>query len=131
LVEPDKKALNCLRKNIEKFYDRFPQETKERKIELIPTIFEKFLSKFKNEYSTWTEEDQKDCILFFDPPYSSHDFYKKIILIDVKKNNWYKGFIWVESDEKKGIPFSAWETEDIEITKIYAHGHSYIFMAKF
>jgi 16S rRNA (guanine966-N2)-methyltransferase len=131
LIEPDKKVFICLTKNVDKFRERFSSEIKERDLKVIPSSFEKFLSRFIADYSNWDEEDKNGCILFFDPPYSSHDFYKKIILEELKKNSWYKGSIWVESDEKKGIPFSFWKDKPIEITKSYAHGHSYIFVAKF
>ena len=131
LIEPNKNVFSSLIKNVEKFEKHFSQEISERKLEAILTSFEKFLSRFTKDYLTWDEESKKDCIIFFDPPYALHDFYKKVILEEMRKDNWFKGFIWVESDEKKGIPFSYWNDKVIEITRSYAHGYSYIFMAKF
>lgn len=131
LIESDKKIFNCLLKNTEKFRKHFDQEIKDRNIETILNSFEKFLPKFEKEYLKWDAESQKNCIIFFDPPYALHDFYKKVILEDMSKDGWFKGSIWVESDEKKGIPFTFWADKAIEITRSYAHGHSYIIMAKF
>jgi len=130
-VESDKKVFDCLLKNIEKFRKHFDQEIKDRNLEVILTSFEKFLPKFIKEYLKWDAAAQRNCIIFFDPPYALHDFYKKVILEEMSKDGWFKGHIWVESDEKKGIPFSFWKDKPIEITRSYAHGHSYIFMAKF
>ncbi len=130
-IEPDKKTLGCLNRNIEKFKDRFSQDVLNRQMLVIPTNFEVFLTKFIKEYSSWNDEIKNDCIIFFDPPYSHHDFYKKVILEDLKKNNWYKGDLWIESDEKKGIPISYWTDKPLKITRSYAQGHSYILIAKF
>lgn len=131
LIEPDKKVFNCLLKNVEKFKNYFAQEAEERKLEKILSSFEKFLPIFIKEYLTWDNEAKENSIIFFDPPYALHSFYKNIILEEMRKNDWFKGQIWVESDEKKGIPFSFWKDKPIEITRSYAHGYSYIFMAKF
>ena len=131
LIESDKKVFGCLLKNVEKFNNHFTQEIKERKLEKKLSSFEMFLPKFIKEYLTWDEETKKNCIIFFDPPYALHNFYKNIILEEMRRNDWFKGYIWVESDEKKGIPFSFWKDKPIEITRSYAHGYSYIFMAKF
>jgi hypothetical protein len=39
--------------------------------------------------------------------------------------------LWLESDAQKGIPHSDWEKEEIQTSKIFEQGVSYILITNF
>ena len=111
LVEADKNVFKILKKNVDKVYAACKDES--RKIHLVRKDFESWILRFKKNYRNWDEEKKKNTIVFIDPPYQETKFYRKTIKCLV--SGWYKGEIWIESDEKKGIPLDYWK----EIKKIY------------
>lgn len=120
LIEANKSVFSLLRKNYQLIKTKFAQELKEREINIVCDDIENWIKYFKKNYNN----NEEETIIFFDPPYQSHDLYQNVA--DKKIINasspWYNGQVWIESDELKGVPISFWP----EYNHCYYQGSSYI-----
>jgi 16S rRNA (guanine966-N2)-methyltransferase len=127
LIETNKKVFFTLQNNAEKIFLAFPQDRKKISCRLMS--LKKFLSFFKKKYASLDEEQKKNTILYFDPPYHMESFYREIHHY-LQQNNWFKGQFWVESDDKIGIAPSYWQ-ETQGVIQTFAQSHSYLVIVQF
>ena len=133
LNEVSKHVLRTLEENREnvllKNHHKNPGE-----IKISNNSAEKFIHQFKSEYLGFSPEQKKDTIIFLDPPYSLKSIYFDILkelTITGQEEPWYFGQLWIESDPKKGIPYTTWIDHKLKATKIFEQGENYIFVTIF
>lgn len=131
LVENDRIVLLPLKKNLEKIQERFGDEVEEREIKLIGKSLNVWFEYFKKSYLLEKEEWRNSTVIFFDPPYDFHDMYKKWLVKNILEDGWFTGQLWVESDEKKGVPSSFWDQFGLKDSRLITQGDSYILLVKF
>jgi 16S rRNA (guanine966-N2)-methyltransferase len=123
LIENRKSSIRVINEN-KKIIERKSNIDSSVAIEIISRDITSWLGKFKIQYKSWSENSQHHTIFFFDPPYFMHDLYffiEQSLLLE----DWFKGQIWVESDEVTGIKKEYWEKYSGK-SKFYSHGKSYI-----
>jgi len=130
LVEANKKAFQSLKKNATKFTELVKGDDV-GKIHCEPQNFEKWITHFKVKYSSWSTDEQESTVIFFDPPYHLTDLYKKVVLEQIHKDDWFKGSLWIESDTQKGLKPSFWEEQGLEARRVFTQGNSYVFIVDF
>jgi 16S rRNA (guanine966-N2)-methyltransferase len=99
-------------------------------IECSAMAAEDFIKFFKTKYASLNESQQENTIIFLDPPYSEKKIYTEIVHF-LRVDHWFKGQLWLESDALKGIPHTDWEKEEIQTSKIFEQGVSYILITNF
>ncbi len=123
LIENRKSSIRVINEN-KKIIKRKSNIDSSLSIEIISKDITNWLDKFKIQYKSWSENSQCNTIFFFDPPYFMHELYffieKNLLLED-----WFKGQVWLESDEVTGIKKEYWEKYSSK-SKFYSHGKSYI-----
>lgn len=123
LIENRKKSIRIINEN-KKIIEKKSNIDSSVAIEIISKDVMIWLGKFKIQYNSWSESSQRNTIFFFDPPYFMHDLYffiEQSLLLE----DWFKGQIWLESDEVTGIKKKYWDQYS-EKAKFYSHGKSYI-----
>ncbi|RLA62285.1 MAG: hypothetical protein DRQ88_09045 [Epsilonproteobacteria bacterium] len=128
LVEPNQKVLPVLKRNVEKIHNSFSQTA--AKIEVISAPLRKYLKIFKADYLIWEKDKKENTIIFLDPPYHMEKLYKSVVA-DLQEDNWFTGQLWIESDNKTGVPMSYWEELGLDIFRTYAQSQSYILVVNF
>ena len=128
LVEHEKRVFKLLEKNYELFEKL--EGFDERPIEISNNDCTRWLSAFSEEYARLPQNEKDNCIIFFDPPYHLHNLYKDIVG-GVINSDWFSGELWIESDEKKGLPSSFWHDMGLKEKKIFTQGTSYVFIVPF
>ena len=88
------------------------------------------MPQLKREYSCWDEVKKENTILFLDPPYADFHLIEELFN-SIELEKWFKGTLWIESDQQKGLPLSYWEDKEIEIAKTFKQGDSYIIVIEF
>lgn len=129
LIENSAKVFTSLKKNVAKIKESFEQEYLQRSIQINQASCSKWLKIFKEEYLSLTQEQQENTLLFLDPPYREINLYEAVVddLVD-----WFKGVLWIESDEQKGLPQKFWsQQKGLESTKSFTQGASYISIFDF
>lgn len=91
---------------------------------------EKYLFQFKDFYLSLTEEEKENTIIFIDPPYEQKNIYETLIEF-IKTDHWFKGQVWIESDNLKGVPLDEWKKKSFVAHKIFEQGDSYILIVNF
>lgn len=130
-VEPDRKVLSVLRKNVTKFKESYPDHGKDHEIIVSSNSILKWIKVLRERYEEYSEEEKRSTILFLDPPYKMIDIYKEIVFKRLISESWFKGELWIESDRHKGLPISYWEEQNVESFKTTTHGDSYIYYVRF
>lgn len=129
LIEKNKKVfLNSTQKNRDRLCELQPDESAQRKIEVVLSDFERWLSRFIPQYQKWDSTKQKQTIIYFDPPYEDINLYKRVILQKIVSGEWFQGELWIESDELKGLTQDFWKSEGISGRKVFSQGSSYILI---
>ena len=117
LVESHSIAYRVLKKNKAKINSSH--------LHLIKNCCLKWMPFFLKSYIHWNERKKKNTIIFLDPPYGKKALYHQITSLLVKAR--FKGQIWLESHEKKGIPLSHWkEHKNPSLVKSYHKGDGHI-----
>jgi 16S rRNA (guanine966-N2)-methyltransferase len=114
-TEKNRKVSILLKKNIEKIQEKDPA----RLIQLADGDFFAWAKYHMAEFS-------EDTVIFIDPPYMHHDYYKKVK--DWLQNPDLRCEWWIESDCHKGVPESFWDDCGRAIKKKYEHGDSYLII---
>lgn len=91
---------------------------------------EKWIITFKNQYLQLSPDQQEETIIFLDPPYSKKEIYTEVINF-LTKEEWFRGQLWVESDNLKGLGQKEVALLGLESQKIYEQGNSFIFVTNF
>jgi 16S rRNA (guanine966-N2)-methyltransferase len=126
-VEKSHKVFTVLSKNIERFCSNYQGMDK---IELSNQSCTTWIKKFKDLYENSTQEQKENTVLFFAPPYPMHELYQKFIPI-VFCGDWFKGVLWVESDDHKGPTQSELEKLGVREDKLIRQGSSFVMMTSF
>ncbi|OFZ22616.1 MAG: hypothetical protein A2202_04890 [Bdellovibrionales bacterium RIFOXYA1_FULL_36_14] len=125
-IEKEPSVLKILNNNISKFNERYG----EHDFQVLKDDFKKWLPRFIDAYSSWNNSTQENTILFFDPPYEIKEFYDFFVKT-VMQGTWFKGYVWIESDQKKGVALDFFEQfKEINI-KNYEQGSRYICVFSF
>ncbi len=122
LSEKDSKVYSILSKNAGKF---------KGDIKTFKTPFEKFLPRFISEYQLLSEEIQKNTVLFYDPPYALHKKLESFLDNQIFNGDWFKGSLWLESDDKKGLSLDVWRGKTPSPMKVFHHSDSFVCIFKF
>lgn len=125
-IEKDPKVYSHLQKNCEKLKSKI--ETNYQNIKM---PFEKYIHKFKDIYLAKEEYIQKNTVIFFDPPYASHQKFTKLLDELFFNGDWFKGSLWIESDDKKGLSLSFWNEKNLSPSKVFEHGDNFICIFNF
>lgn len=128
LIEEDKRVFKILEKNLDVIANY--NEDGERPIEISNCNFERWISNFTEVYSRFSQQEKNQCIIYFDPPYHLHKLYQNVIM-GLINPEWFTGELWIESDEKKGLPISFWHDMGLKERKIFSQGTSYVFIVPF
>ncbi len=129
LIEANRKVYEALKRNFVQVKTLFPDEYAERNIKLQGKPFEKWVDEFFLLYESWDQEKQENTYLFIDPPYHMLPLYRKLVA-RVQRSN-FKGHLWIESDEQKGI--TAQDLRDLGLReyRIVQQRKSFVFMVNF
>ncbi len=118
-IETHRLARQAIQKNIANFCDYFPEETKERPLELL-----------RSKAQQWRPGAQSEqSIVFFDPPYQEKALYKQVVMPLLQDRTVAE--LWLESDRQKGLPKEYWSENGHEPDKIFEQGTSYIAIFRF
>lgn len=124
LVEKNPKVFGLTKLNIQTIKN---SSSDLGEIDLIKGDGLKWLESFLLGYEELSTEEKESAILFIDPPYAIHDFYKKSLSLLEKVD--FLGEVWIESDEQKGLKKSFFENL-FEPKKIYSQGSSFILILR-
>jgi len=105
-----------------------PNNSNETIINLSKMDAIKYLEIFKQIYLNYKIEQQKETILFVDPPYELHSLYIKIL--EAIQVSWYIGEIWIESDKHKGIAQDHPILDKFTISKVYNSSTQFVLFTK-
>ncbi len=130
LIEADRKSFQNLKNNAQKLSGKL-SKSDAGEIFCHSMYFEKWLKGFKEKYSSWSEEEKENTVIFFDPPYRLTDLYKKVVLEQLVGEKWFVGTLWIESDTKKGLGPKFWDEQGLEAKKVYSQGDSYVYIVDF
>lgn len=127
-IEYDKSVQGFLKKNIESLKMSFQKQGHEvPRIKIYEGAFNKFFKLIKETYLAWPNDFQKKVVFFFDPPYEKYKEIGPFLIQEFFEDNWFKGQLWIESDEKKGRKLKDWPGEG---HKVLTQGDSYILLVK-
>ncbi len=118
-IENSRNVYKTLNDNINKYISKFDVQN-ELSISCIKV--EKWLISYRNKYNLLPEEKMSNSIIFLDPPYENTSIYQEVIE-QVLVPDWFKGELWIESDQKKGLSLEYWESNwKSRITKVFRQG---------
>lgn len=129
-VEKHKKVYPILKSNIEKVQKSYESYIEEDGFSYSNQAIENWLKGFQNTYEEMDPEEQTKCLLFLDPPYHLKEVYEKVIFKRLIGEKWFKGWLWVESDEKKGFPSEDLKKQGISFYDFITQGDSYLGIVK-
>jgi 16S rRNA (guanine966-N2)-methyltransferase len=124
LVEKNPKVFNLTKSNINSI-KRSSSSLGE--IDLVKGDGLKWLDSFLKSYEFLSTDEKESTILFIDPPYATHDFYRSAF--EMIKAIDFCGEIWIESDEQKGLKKNE-ISEVFDASKIYSQGTSFILISR-
>ena len=122
LVEKNSKVFSLTKTNVQTIKN---SSSTLGDINLIKGDGLKWLETFISTYEALSTIEKESVILFIDPPYAIHDFYKKCLsLLETIE---FKGELWIESDDQKGLNKKFFENFFVS-QKIYSQGTSFILI---
>lgn len=127
LNEKERKVFLILQKNHDLLKQHYKEDLEQRKLSIGNKDLLQFLQFYQSEYESVSAELQAQTILFLDPPYEMHELYAKAV---EKMKNWFKGQLWLESDDAKGLKENKITDLGLEISKIYRQGTSFVAIIK-
>jgi 16S rRNA (guanine966-N2)-methyltransferase len=122
MVEKNAKVFNLTKTNVQTVKK---SSTQLGEIDLLKGDGLKWLESFIVKYETLSTPEKESVILFIDPPYAIHDFYKKSLELIASID--FVGELWIESDEQKGLKKSFFENI-FKSPKVYSQGTSFILI---
>ena len=120
LNEINKNAMRVLEKNVSNFKEKMGLEEGES-IHLSQLDFRKCLSQICTHPLAWGEKS----VIFFDPPYEEHHLYHDLW----SHLSGFKGEIWIESDEQKGVSLAA-QRQHLKVIKEVTQGQHWLLVGK-
>jgi 16S rRNA (guanine966-N2)-methyltransferase len=129
-IEKHRKVFSILEANINKIKESYRTYLEADTFKSSNQPIEKWLIGFEKVYETFDEDEKSKCLLFLDPPYHLREVYQKVIFNRLIEQKWFKGWLWVESDEKKGISSIDLQKQGISFFDIIAQGDSYLGIVK-
>lgn len=125
MLEINDKNVKGLQHNVKLIKEKYPDEWKERNIEVVKTSVEFFLNKI-DQYNEKYHFKDRPWALFIDPPYQNHKIYHQLREFLIQKNYWQE--VWIESDRLKGIKIEEWPKilGEYYLNKEYHQGDHYI-----
>ncbi len=125
LIESSRLFARYLQENVINFLKR---AEKNQILKTQMQICQKWLKKNTN---LWQETD--NVVVFLDPPYSNKSVYEDVLSI-LFERELFKGQLWLESCEKKGLSKAELDTmiqdKHLQITKNFQQGSRYIAIIK-
>ena len=121
LVDSSRQVLSCLQDNVKVLQERFPKESAQR-----PMLVEKgrlppYLKKLENFYLSLSAGEQRQTVLFFDPPYEQNQLYDRFG-VQLFCKGWFSGRLYLESDQKKGLDIRAWSERFGPPARLFSEG---------
>ncbi len=97
-------------------------------IELVAKSAEGHWTTFRNQYALMGPAEQEKTVIFFDPPYENFQLYQRFFDFFLGEMDlpWFRGTLWVESDEKKGWGSKQMTGKRQQITKIFRQGSRFL-----
>jgi len=89
--------------------------------------FEKWIPSFFSRYNELSLDAKRSTILFFDPPYEQHSLYLTFLSSFLEHYD-FQGYLWVETDSKKGPPESLWNFYFERLDKSFKQGTRIIYI---
>ena len=108
LVDFSRQVLLCLQANVKTLKARFPDESTRRPLFVERGRLPRYLGKLENFYLSLSESEQRQSVIFFDPPYDQTHLYESMSTHLFEKR-WFQGQLYLESDgqneiERFGLP---------------------------
>ena len=125
LVEKNPKTFNILLKN----KTLVSQRCHECKFEVQKKDIIKWLNSYFQSYASLNDDQKKQVIIFFDPPYDQVNLYHS--LGSLIKQMGFQGLLWVEGCRQKGLKEEDLTSHFCHYSKIYQQGTSYIAVCDF
>lgn len=129
-IEKNEKVYSILSENLRKIRKSYKDQFESIELVSINQSIESWLTGFRGAYAKLSEEEKSKCLIFLDPPYKSKDVYEKVIFKKLIGEKWFKGWLWIESDEKKGLLPSELEDKGISFYDFIAQSNSYLAVVK-
>ena len=126
LLEKNPKVFRNLEENVKRLKEKYPEETKQRPLKTTLQDIGKWVRGFQKLYEDKKEESS--FIFYFDPPYFQTKLYEDIINKKIGSGTWYKGDLWIEADNKKGVRREYWDSGPFFVEKEFSQGDSYLFL---
>ena len=123
--EPNRIVYKVLEGNIKLFANKYGDYF-EQDIVCYQKPLDQFLKSFLPSYLSWDEEQQQKTILFLDPPYGKIEIYEEALR--QLKEAGFKGELWLESDELKGMKSTTAREHFSKILKIVEQGDHYVLV---
>ncbi|MFZ4712237.1 MAG: RsmD family RNA methyltransferase [Bacteriovoracaceae bacterium] len=131
LSEKNRHVLNILLKNMKMMKEHYADELALRPITTQNQDCLKFIKQWMESYQALSLEEQQSTILFFDPPYEDHQLYLNVLdQFQFNSLGWFKGELWLESDETKGVREKELLSLQLPIVKKYVQGTSFVVIIK-
>ncbi|MBT3585702.1 MAG: hypothetical protein HN509_12425 [Halobacteriovoraceae bacterium] len=124
LIEPNRQVFQLMQKN----WDGLGAPGD---VTLINKKIESWIIQFKRDYASWGTKTQSQTVFYFDPPYTKHNLYEKIVLDYLLGESWFKGVLWLESDSKKGLSVDFWKKCGLNPENSFTQGDSFIWVVPF
>ena len=122
LIEKDPRSFSNLKKNMSLVKVRVDSDIQAFKQDVF-----RWLKNFKNEYLSWSLEQQRQTYIFFDPPYEKVELYQQL----AKEIVWFKGLLMVEACRQKTMHEDELQKKLFKAIKFYRQGSSYIIIGDF
>ena len=129
-VESSPRVLSALKKNINDFKKHFANEKGVPSLHVQKAHLPSSLRQLRSRYESWEKERQERTVFYLDPPYEKHKLYEAVgDFLFVQ--NWFRGKLYWESDEQKGIKQEKLINRFGPPTQIFIQGTSYLALFLF
>ena len=96
LVDFSRQVLSHLQANVKTLETRFPDESAQRPLLVERGRLPRYLAKLENLYLSLSADEQRQAVLFFDPPYDQNQLYERVG-IQLFEKRWFCGQFYLES----------------------------------
>lgn len=130
LSEKNKKIYKVTKSNIEELSRKFSKEIEKNSVQLVLKECQQFLVNFKQTYESFSLDQKENTIIFLAPPYPQHQIYFDVLSF-LKVEAWFKGQLWVESDQQKGPLKQDLIQNSYDPIKQYIQGTTYLLVINY
>ncbi len=130
LVESSLRVVSLLKKNVQYLSVSFSDEVSRSPIFVRFYRLPHYIEKLRQIYLSWSLDKQVKTTLFFDPPYELHRLYDEVGQL-IFNENWFRGRLYIESDEQKGIKLKDLSSHFCSPSKTFIQGTSYLALFLF